>query len=70
MDEEEAIMLMLKTVGHEDLSDEAARETAKSVVVILGCLALAIDQAGALSLYLTLTHVFIHMRMGFSISVR
>jgi hypothetical protein len=47
MEEEEAITLMLKTVGHEDLSDEAAREITKSVVSILGCLALAIDQAGA-----------------------
>jgi hypothetical protein len=47
MEEEEAITLMLKTVGHEDVSDEAAREVTKSVVSILGCLALAIDQAGA-----------------------
>ncbi|KIM92942.1 hypothetical protein OIDMADRAFT_36187 [Oidiodendron maius Zn] len=47
MEEEEAITLLLKTAGHEDLSDEAAREIAKSVVAILGCLALAIDQAGA-----------------------
>jgi hypothetical protein len=47
MGEEEAITLMLKTVGHEDLSDEAAREIAKPVVAILGYLALAIDQAGA-----------------------
>ena len=47
MEEEEAITLTLKTVGHKDLSDEAAREITKSVVSILGCLALAIDQAGA-----------------------
>jgi hypothetical protein len=47
MEEEEATTLMLKTVGHEDLSDEAAREIAKSAVSILGYLALAIDQAGA-----------------------
>jgi hypothetical protein len=47
MEVEEAITLILKTAGHEDLSDQPARETAKSVVSTLGCLALAIDQAGA-----------------------
>lgn len=38
-EEEEAIMLMLKAVGHEDKLNEASREIAKSVVAILGCLA-------------------------------
>jgi tetratricopeptide (TPR) repeat protein len=47
MEVEEAITLILKTAGHEDLSDQPARETAKSVVSTLGCLALAINQAGA-----------------------
>jgi GTP-binding protein EngB required for normal cell division len=48
MEEEEAITLMLKTAGYEDLFDEAARRMAKPVVSNLGCLALAIGQTGAL----------------------
>ena len=43
----EAVTLILKTTG-EDNSHKSTRETAKPVVKILGCLALAIVQAGAL----------------------
>ena len=46
MQTDEAISLMLKESGH-DWRDEAAREMAKPVVSMLGCLALAITQAGA-----------------------
>ena len=46
MQTDEAISLLLKESGH-NLSDETARETAKPVVSMLGCLALAITQAGA-----------------------
>jgi endonuclease V-like protein UPF0215 family len=46
MQTDEAISLMLKESGH-DLSDETAREMAKPVISMLGCLALAITQAGA-----------------------
>jgi ankyrin repeat protein len=42
---EEAITLILKTAGHSNLLEQPARETARSVVSTLGCLALAIDQA-------------------------
>lgn len=38
---------MLKTAGISDLSSPSMRETARPVVLILGCLALAISQAGA-----------------------
>jgi tetratricopeptide (TPR) repeat protein len=46
METEEAISLILKTTGAQQLSDKPTRKTAKSVVLTLGCLALAIDQAG------------------------
>ena len=47
MSETEAVTLMLKTAGVCDLSSQSILETAKSVVLTLGCLALAITQAGA-----------------------
>jgi hypothetical protein len=47
METEDAVTLILKTTGTQNLSDKPTRETAKSVVLTLGCLALAIDQAGA-----------------------
>jgi tetratricopeptide (TPR) repeat protein len=47
METEDAITLILKTTGTQNLSDKPTREIAKSVVLTLGCLALAIDQAGA-----------------------
>ena len=47
MTTDEAITLILKTAGVHDPSDASARETAKPVVDKLGCLALAIAQAGA-----------------------
>ena len=50
MDEDEAVTLMLKTAGSHnlrDLSNPSLRETARPVVLTLGCLALAITQAGA-----------------------
>jgi tetratricopeptide (TPR) repeat protein len=46
MQTDEAISLILKESGH-DPSNETAREMAKPVVSMLGCLALAITQAGA-----------------------
>jgi hypothetical protein len=46
MQTDEAISLMLKESGH-NLRDETAWETAKPAVLMLGCLALAISQAGA-----------------------
>jgi tetratricopeptide (TPR) repeat protein len=46
MQTDEAVSLMLKESGH-DSKNEAAREMAKPVVSMLGCLALAITQAGA-----------------------
>jgi hypothetical protein len=48
METEEAITLIFKTTGTQQLSDKPTRKTAKSVVLTLGCLALAIDQAGAM----------------------
>ncbi|KAI4161334.1 MAG: hypothetical protein LQ342_005001 [Letrouitia transgressa] len=47
MGTDEAVMLLLKTVGVHDLLSRSMRETARPVVVTLGCLALAITQAGA-----------------------
>ena len=47
MNLDEAVTLMLKTAKIHDLSNLLARETAKPVVLTLGCLALAISQAGA-----------------------
>ncbi|KAL2043537.1 hypothetical protein N7G274_003844 [Stereocaulon virgatum] len=47
MSMDEAVTLMLKTAGVYDLSTQLTRETAKPVVQTLGCLALAITQAGA-----------------------
>ncbi len=44
---DEAITLILKTAGIRDLSSQSIRETARPVVLTLGCLALAISQAGA-----------------------
>ena len=44
---EEAITLILKTTNAEDLWDVKLRESARPVVLTLGCLALAIVQAGA-----------------------
>ena len=44
---DEAVMLMLKTAGIDDLSDRSARMTAEPVVWTLGCLALVITQAGS-----------------------
>ena len=47
MNVDEAVTLMLKTAGIPDLSSKSTRDTAKPVVLTLGCLALAITQAGA-----------------------
>ena len=47
MNVDEAVTLMLKTAGIRDLSSQSMRETARPVVLTLGCLALAITQAGA-----------------------
>ena len=47
MTTDEAVTLILKTTGAHNVSDTSIRETAKPVVLILGCLALAIVQAGA-----------------------
>ena len=44
---DEAVTLMLKTAGIRDRSSQSMRETARPVVLTLGCLALAITQAGA-----------------------
>ena len=44
---DEAVSLILKTAGVRDLSDASIREVAKQVVLTLGCLALAVVQAGA-----------------------
>jgi tetratricopeptide (TPR) repeat protein len=46
MEVDEAITLILKTSG-DNLSDRGTRDVAKLVVLILGCLALAVAQAGA-----------------------
>jgi tetratricopeptide (TPR) repeat protein len=47
METDEAITLILKATGARDLWDEKLRDTAQPVVLTLGCLALAIVQAGA-----------------------
>ena len=47
MNLDEAVTLMLKTAGIRDLLSQSIRETARPVVLTLGCLALAITQAGA-----------------------
>ena len=47
MTTDEAVTLILKTTGAHNVSDTSIRETAKPVVLTLGCLALAIVQAGA-----------------------
>jgi tetratricopeptide (TPR) repeat protein len=47
MNPDEAVTLMLKTAGIHDLSSRSMREGARPVVLTLGCLALAITQAGA-----------------------
>jgi hypothetical protein len=47
MDFEEALALFLRASGVEDISAEIARKAATPVVEVLGCLALAIAQAGA-----------------------
>ena len=47
MDIEESITLLLKAAAAEDTSNRDARASAKLVVETLGCLALAIVQAGA-----------------------
>ena len=44
---EEAIVLILKMSGVDDVSDPRMRDMAKPVVLTLGCLALAVAQAGA-----------------------
>jgi hypothetical protein len=44
---EEAVILLLKTIGTDDPSSEMSRRTAKNIVTTLGNLALAITQAGA-----------------------
>jgi tetratricopeptide (TPR) repeat protein len=47
MDPEDAITLLLKTTAAEDVAHEASRNLARPIVETLGCLALAIIQAGA-----------------------
>ena len=47
MKSDEAVTLILKTIGFRDQSVKPTREAAKPVVTTLGCLALAIVQAGA-----------------------
>ena len=44
---DEAVTLMLKTAGVDNVSDQSMRKAAMPVVITLGCLALAINQAGA-----------------------
>ncbi|KAI4122619.1 MAG: hypothetical protein LQ338_005713 [Usnochroma carphineum] len=44
---DEAVTLLLKTAGIPDVSDRSTREAAAQVIQTLGCLALAITQAGA-----------------------
>jgi len=43
----EAVTLLLKTAGTDDVSNRSMRTAAEAVVRMLGCLALAITQAGA-----------------------
>ncbi|KAH0556587.1 hypothetical protein GP486_005564 [Trichoglossum hirsutum] len=47
MQHEEAISLLLRCIGEGDVSNETSRALAAPVVRLLGCLALAIIQAGA-----------------------
>lgn len=47
MKSDEAVTLILKTIGNRDQSDKPLREIAKPVVMTLGCLVLAIAQVGA-----------------------
>jgi len=47
MEVDEAITLILKTSGVNNLSDQRTRDMAKPVVLTVGCLALAVAQAGA-----------------------
>lgn len=47
MEADEAVTLILRTIGVRDQSDKSIRESAKPVVATLACLALAIVQAGA-----------------------
>ena len=42
MEADEAVTLILRTIGVRDQSDKSIRESAKPVVATLGCLALAI----------------------------
>ncbi|KAI4221929.1 MAG: hypothetical protein L6R40_008609 [Gallowayella cf. fulva] len=44
---DEAVTLLLRTAGADNISDQSIRDAAESVVQTLGCLALAITQAGA-----------------------
>ncbi|KAL8736398.1 MAG: hypothetical protein Q9166_000190 [cf. Caloplaca sp. 2 TL-2023] len=44
---DEAVTLLLRTAGADNMSDRSIRDAAESVVQTLGCLALAITQAGA-----------------------
>ena len=44
---DEAVTLLLRTAGADNISDRSIRDAAESVVQTLGCLALAITQAGA-----------------------
>lgn len=47
LDESDAVSLLLKSIASEPSSGTQVRNTAREVVNILGCLALAITQAGA-----------------------
>lgn len=47
MDEEDAITLLLKAAAVENPKDEKVRDVARPVAITLGCLALALIQAGA-----------------------
>ena len=47
MDEDEAVTLLAKSARLGELSEKAAK-LARSILAELGCLTLAIDQAGAL----------------------
>ena len=47
MTTEEAVTLLLKTAGTDDISNRSMRTAAEPVALSLGCLTLAITQAGA-----------------------
>ena len=47
MTTDEAVTLLLKTAGIDDISNQSTRTAAESVVLTLARLALAITQAGA-----------------------